>query len=85
MTDIEYFNDPISVTGTTDTLGEVHPRQFDWRNQQYPIVSVGRQWETEEGRHILVEIANGDRFELQLDRAELRWRLTKAWRTLSMI
>ena len=85
MTDIEYFNDPIALMVTINAMGEVSPRQFDWRDQQYTIVSVGRQWQTEDGRHVLVEIPNGDRFELHLDRADLRWRLIKAWRTVAMV
>ncbi|MCB0192570.1 MAG: hypothetical protein KDJ65_11555 [Anaerolineae bacterium] len=85
MTDIEYFNDPIAITATIGPTGEVRPRHFDWREQQYAVVSVGRQWEAEDGRHILVEIPNGDRFELHLAREDLRWRLIKGWRRLAMV
>ena len=37
------------------------------------------QWETDDGRHVLVEAAGGTRFELQLTRTDLLWRLLRTW------
>lgn len=80
----EVLNDPITVTASIDKQGTTNPSDFVWQDQPYTIVAVGRQWETEDGRHILIEIGAGDRFELQLARADLRWRLIRAWRNSAL-
>lgn len=84
MHEIEYFNDLIAVMAITAPKGEVTPRHFDWHGQRYTVVSVGRQWAAEDGRHVLVETPSGDRFELHLAREDLCWRVIKAWRRLAM-
>ena len=80
MTTTEFFNDIISVTAAIDASGEIKPGNFTWQGETYTIVATGRQWESGEGRHILVEASNGNRFEIQLSRQNLLWYLKKAWR-----
>ena len=79
MASTHYFDDPVSVTASIDSKGRVTPSSLIWRGQEERIVSVGRQWETETGRHVLVEAATGNRYELQLCKADLIWRLKQNW------
>jgi len=84
MTDFEYLDEPIQITGSMKRNGEINLHHIDWRNQTYTIVSIGRQWEDEQGRFILVETANGSRFEVMLSRDSLTWRIRKHWQPLAM-
>ena len=70
----------ISVTASINQSGQVTPTALTWQKNHYNIVTVGRQWDTENGRHILVETGGGDRFEILLARTDLRWYLKRAWR-----
>lgn len=79
MTNTEFYDDPVTVTATIDHRGNTHPTGFSWRGRLQTLVTVGRQWDTENGRHILVEASDGVRYELQLSRADLIWRLKRAW------
>jgi hypothetical protein len=74
-----FFNDPVVVTASIDHQGQTTPKTVTWQGRRYTLIVVGRQWDTDEGRHILVESATGERFELQLSRADLVWRLKRAW------
>jgi len=79
---IEQFPDKVvAVTATIDQNGKTMPIDLTLQGKTHSIISVGRQWETEEGRHILAEIANGERYELQLSRINLVWRIKRAWLT----
>jgi hypothetical protein len=80
MSETEFFDELIAVTSSIDQTGRVSPRHFTWRGQPHTIINAGRQWESEAGRHILVETGTGDRFELQLSREDLCWHLVRAWR-----
>ena len=79
MTNVAYFDDVITVTAAIALDGQTSPKTFTWQGTQYRVITIGRQWESEDGRHILIEVAGGDRFELQLSRADLLWRLKRAW------
>lgn len=77
---IEQFPDRVvAVTATIDQHGGTTPSNLKLHGETHSIISVGRQWETEEGRHILVEVAGGERYELQLSRINLVWRIKRAW------
>jgi hypothetical protein len=80
-----FFNDSVTVTASMDHQGQIAPKAFTWHGKRYTLTSVGRQWDTEEGRHILVESAGGDRFELQLSRLDLVWRLKRAWQEQALV
>ncbi len=75
----QFSNDLISVTASIDQDGNTHPTQLTWRGKSCPLIAVGRQWETESGRHILAEAGDGTRYELLLSRQELVWRLKRYW------
>ena len=78
---IEQFPDQVVTVGATiDNHGHTTPTDLTLQGKTHSIISVGRQWETEEGRHILVEAANGERYELQLSRINLVWRIKRVWR-----
>ena len=77
---IEQFPDRVvAVTATIDQSGNTTPSALTLQGKTHSIISVGRQWETEEGRHILVEVAGGERYELQLSRINLVWRIKRTW------
>ena len=79
MTNPEFFDDPITATGTIDSQGQLSVQSFTWQGQQYPVVTMGRQWADEAGRHLLVEAAGGTRFELLLRRQDLIWSVQRVW------
>ena len=83
--DTEFFDEAIGVTGSMTELGEVMVRQMTWRGQSYPVLGQGRQWADEAGRFVLVETAGGARFELQLSRATLTWRVRRVWQALGVV
>ncbi len=72
-------NTPITVTTSIDETGHIRPKSLVWQGRTISIIGTGRQWKDKNGRHILVETANGDRFELQLSQKELLWYLKRAW------
>ncbi|MDM8518747.1 hypothetical protein QUF64_01770 [Anaerolineales bacterium HSG6] len=77
---MEYFDDPIMVNGSVTADGELDIDQLTWQNQTYSIISSGRQWDTDTGRHALVEAAGNIRFEVALERSSFAWRLKRVWR-----
>lgn len=81
MTNPEFLDEPITATGTIDREGQVTLQSFTWQGQQYPVLTMGRQWADEAGRHLLVEAAGGARFELLLRRRDLVWSVQRLWRS----
>ena len=79
MAETKFFNEAITVTASIDPTGQMIPKSLNWQGKTIVLTSVGRQWEADDGRHILVEAANGDRFELQLSRKDLVWYMKRAW------
>jgi len=79
MDSTEFVNEPVNVNSSMDNKGHTTPQKLTWRNKQYTIVTVGRQWDETDGRYVLVETADGSRFELQLRRENLIWYLRKVW------
>ncbi len=80
MANTEFFDEVITVTALIDQNGQTTPKSLSWQGNGYILTAIGRQWEEEDGRHILVEAGNGDRFEILLSRKDLVWRLKRAWR-----
>lgn len=80
MTNTEFFDDPIRVICTISEDGETALQSLTWRRQSYTIVAVGRQWDEADGRHVMAEAVDGTRFELQLRREDLIWRVRRVWR-----
>ena len=79
MTNEVILNDPITVTASIDHKGHIVPKNFVWRGEQHTLIAVGRQWDADDGRHVLVQAATGARFEIQLSRQDLLWYLKRAW------
>jgi len=79
MTDTKFYNDPISVTASMDHTGHITPSSLTWQGRTYTLVAIGRQWKTENGRHVLVEAASGDRFEIELSGTDLLWHVRRVW------
>lgn len=80
MTNLEYFDDPVSVTAVMKADGDLIVQKVTWRNHRYTITATGRQWDEESGRSVLAEASDGTRLELQLSRQDLVWRVKRAWR-----
>lgn len=76
----EFFEDPVKVLCSMDDQGHTIPQTVTWQDKPYPIVTVGRQWDEDDGRHIMAEAADGTRFELQLQRDNLIWYVRRVWR-----
>jgi hypothetical protein len=79
MSHMQFTDTPVAVTATIDHDGSTRPETLILSGRSFTIVSVGRQWESEAGRHILVEIGDGTRFELLLERQTLAWRIKRTW------
>lgn len=84
MSMMEMYDDPVEVTALMTGHNQLRPQELVWRGQSYALVSVGRQWDEDEGRFILTEAADGARFELQLRREDFTWRLRKVWPPMLM-
>lgn len=80
MTNEEFFDEPANVVAAMDGEGNLNPQRFTWQKHKYRIISVGRQWDEADGRHVLVEAVDGTRFELQLRRQDFGWRVRRVWR-----
>jgi hypothetical protein len=78
----EFCNDPISLTCTIDEQGLINVQSIVWQQKAYTIVAVGRQWVDEAGRQVMAQGADGTRFEIELSRGDLIWRVKKVWRGL---
>ncbi len=46
--------DPIEVTARFEPKGKIVPLSFIWKRRIYRVDSIGRQWDANDGIHILV-------------------------------
>ncbi|MBN1991702.1 MAG: hypothetical protein JW953_03290 [Anaerolineae bacterium] len=76
----EFFDDPIKVICSIDEQGQINLKNLTWKERPYTIVAVGRQWDEDDGRHVMAEAGDRTRFELLLRRTDLTWRVRKVWR-----
>jgi hypothetical protein len=65
----------IDVTAEFDSQGRVTPLSFKWRDHLYTVTSTGRQWESEDERHVLVMTAGDRVFHLCFVRDKGCWYL----------
>ncbi len=71
------LNDAIVVEG--NLRGElVFPKKITWREKQYQVISVGRQWSESDITHILLEVDDGSRMEITYA-TKKAWRLLRYW------
>jgi hypothetical protein len=50
----------VEVTARTNSLGNVLPICFTWKDREHQILGIGRRWQDEDGEHFLIMIP-GDR------------------------
>ncbi len=67
--------DPVEVTARFGADGSITPYSFTWKGGNYSIVSVGRSWRDDLGKHILVMVAGDRVFELIFNPGEFTWYL----------
>lgn len=65
----------IEITTSFDQKGNIKPLRFTWREREYRSISVGRSWQDETGRHILVMAPGNQVYELVYSASEMRWYL----------
>jgi hypothetical protein len=82
MTNEEFLDEPASVVAAMDSDGNLSLQRVIWRGHKDRITAVGRQWDEAGGRHVLVEAADGTRFEVLLRREDFAWRVKRVWRAL---
>jgi len=63
----------IQVTARFESPGKITPLRFNWRGNEYPVVSCGRHWEDEVGHHFLVMVPNEKIYELLFSIDEINW------------
>lgn len=72
-------DDAVAVEARFLAGGRVQPIAFIWRGRRWTVTGLGRQWDDADGRHVLVVVPDGSRFELCLTSAPSGWRLLRAW------
>ncbi len=56
--------EPVDVNARWKHEGKFEPTQFSWHGKMYRIESTGRDWEDEEGFHVLCMVPGGKVYEL---------------------
>ena len=73
----QFVEEPVAVEALLSD-GRVTPQQVTWRGRTQLVLSVGRQWQEADGRHVLVELYDGSRMELLLQ-TDLQWVMRRYW------
>ena len=71
------MNEAVEVVARFDESGKVIPRSFVWGGLKRPILSLGRQWVQDGGRHFLVMTGEAQVYELAYRPAEMRGYLLR--------
>ena len=79
MDNVWFGDEPVVVEARFLPEGKIRPTALRWRERQWQITGLGRQWEEADGRHMLVMASDGSRFELCLSPDQSSWRLRRAW------
>ena len=61
----------VHVQATFTPSGAPRPHSLRWAGETLHVLDVGRCWVADDGRHVLVRVADGRVFELRTDGA--RW------------
>jgi len=67
----------IEITTRFSRDGKLIPLKFSLGEINIGILDIGRQWETEEGKHILVMDAQQNTYHLFFELADLSWYLIR--------
>ena len=79
MDSVWFGDEAVAVEAHFLPDGKVQPTAFTWRGRRWIVSGLGRQWDDADGRHVLVLVADGSRFELCLTLPQTGWRLLRAW------
>jgi hypothetical protein len=71
------MNDPIAVEARFEPDGSIQPGALVWHGHRIDVQSVGRQWDEDDGRHILV-LSAGKQAELVYRPADAAWNLRRS-------
>jgi hypothetical protein len=67
----------IEITTRFSRDGKLIPLEFSLGEITIGILNIGRQWETEKGKHILVMDAQHNTYHLFFELADLSWYLIR--------
>ena len=67
----------IEITTSFSVKGALIPLDFTLGEEKIPVLNMGRQWETPEGRHILVMDVRENTYHLFFKLADLSWYLIR--------
>lgn len=71
------MNDPLAVEARFEPDGSIHPAALIRKGKRIEVEAVGRQWDEDDGRHILVMSA-GQQAELVFRAADGSWHLRRS-------
>ena len=69
---------PTEVEARFAETGLITVLRFAWQGRKHPVTSHGRQWDTPDGRHLLVMTPDERIFELVYDPTHSRWHIAHA-------
>jgi hypothetical protein len=67
----------IDITTRFSKDGKLIPLEFNLGKDRIAILNIGRQWETEEGKHILVMDSQQNTYHLCFSLADMSWYLIR--------
>jgi hypothetical protein len=67
----------IEITTRFKRDGTLVPIEFTLADQAIPVLNIGRRWETEQGRHILVMDNREETYHLFFQLSDLSWYLIR--------
>ncbi len=67
----------IEITTRFSKEGKLIPLEFSLGEREIGILNIGRQWDTEDGKHILVMDAQENTYHLFFALADLSWYLIR--------
>jgi hypothetical protein len=63
----------VEVVYRMDPHGNPIPLQFVWEGRLHNINDIGREWQEDNERHMLVRVSNGQVYELIHNPISLEW------------
>ncbi|HDD55022.1 MAG TPA: hypothetical protein ENG59_02105 [Chloroflexi bacterium] len=67
----------IEITTRFSGDGKLIPLEFSLGEKTIGILNIGRQWQTKEGKHILVMDTHHNTYHLYFELADLSWYLIR--------
>ena len=69
--------EPIDITTRFSREGKLIPLEFSLGEKKISVLNIGRQWDSDEGKHILVMDAQENTYHLFFALADLNWYLIR--------